>query len=804
MHLSLREYNFEASTKYTLLSLIFFGLLVLFAFSFPPKILPLYELMLFAWTVFLVILTFDPLAWMPFAVTHTQFANGMAMALSVTVARSIIEEGFFVPNEILLILLGLWWASVLFHFITSESFIFSYLGGIERQMGMTFRLTIPVILFAGWQVFETVGSHAFFAIIISAGIVEMVILTLQFLDEEHRIKYDFSYLKSIGFRRYTGTISNPIPVANFLLTILPLTFAFYLDSPLFLFFVISYLAITWGLFLSHGRGSYIASIMVSILEVIYVVLTSKPIYMVIIALAVIILPPIFYLFTPQGKENWNRVKIVIDFVKRKIRRTTSQSAGQEQPESSAVNRAFIWNESRRAFRRRPWLGYGIENIARAMRSKFSRKSSAYFMTQVVDRSHNHYLDLLLEGGITHLLIYLALVAFSIYSSIVTGMPWIGIAIVGYSLDLIFSFPLQPNYLILMLILSVSAGLQFSAFHYLSYIFLGLFLVYLINLYFAHVNNVGMRYVQLAFSAENLGDAKVALDATLSALKVSPYEQRFFTVASNVLEGISSIGKLQFEDLHTFRVWFEASKEFILKHSEAPDVPFGTMSMVYAVVFSTTKDANYANESWNLAKMALKVNPFSLSAKRAIVTLLNTLGTLYNERKMYDVAKKDFKQSTAILRRIIDDFLNSPYANYELENNYWQAYFDMAKKSEDQEGLKKYFEIYKERFSGILFTYDIFTKISKVFSTPVGWTIINRDGTKIVYPVNTVMGPLVKRVWKFSHKMTDGRIEELYLTVGKDAKVTEMSLKPFIDEFMKYLDKYGRFADYWKDEGFIEN
>lgn len=802
--MNLREYNFESGMKYTLLSLSFFGVLVLFAIFLPLKVLPLYEFMLFAWTVWLVILTFDPLAWMPFAVTHTQFANGMALSLSVTLARLVFDGNFFVPNGILLILIGLWWASVIFHFVTSESFIFSYLGGIERQMGMTFRLTLPVILFAGWQVFEMIGIFAFFSIIISAGIVEMIILTLQFLDEEHKIKYNFSYLKSMGFRRYTGTISNPIPVANFLLTILPITFTFYVNSPLFFVFLISYLAISWGLFLSHGRGSYISSILVSLLEIIYVLLTPRPLYMSLTAIFVISLPPIVYLFTPQGRENWSRLKIVIDFLRRKLRIHSFHESAQMKPESSAVNRAFIWNEARRTFKRRPWLGYGVENIARAMRSKFSRKSSVYFMTQVVDRSHNHYLDLLIEGGITHLLIYLTLIGFSIYASIVNGIPWIGIAIVGYSLDLIFSFPLQANYLTLMLLLSVSAGFQFSSFHYLAYIFSGLFIIYLVNFYFSHVNNIGMRHVQLAFSAQNLGDAKVALDATLSALKISPYEQRFFTVASNVLEGISSIGKLQFEDLHTFRVWFEASKNFILTHSEAPDVPFGTMAMVYAVVFNSTKDAIYANESWNLAKIALKVNPFSLAAKRAIVTLLNGLGTLYSERKMYDVAKRDFKQSSAILKGIIDDFISAPYVNYELENSYWQAYFDMAKKSDDQEGLKKYLEIYKERFSGIIFTYDMFTKISKVFSTSVGWTLVNRDGIKYLYPVNTAMGPLTKRIWKFSHKTLDGKTEELYLTIGRDVKIAEMAIKPFIDEFMKYSDKYGKFADYWKNEGFIEN
>ena len=123
-----------------------------------------------------------------------------------------------------------------------------------------------------------------------------------------------------------------------------------------------------------------------------------------------------------------------------------------------------------------------------------------------------------------------------------------------------------------------------------------------------------------------------------------------------------------------------------------------MSMLYAVMFSTTKDSYYANESWNLAKIALKINPFSLVTKRGIIILLSALGNIYVERKMYNVAKHDFKQASAILQRILDDFLNAPYANFDLENIYWLSYFDMAKKAEEQEGLKKYLKIYEERFS----------------------------------------------------------------------------------------------------------
>ena len=684
---------------------------------------------------------------------------------------------------------------MLFHFATSESPIFSYFGGIERQMGMLFRLTIPIILFAGWQVFYRAGTLVFFTIIAAAAISETVVLTLQFLDEERYINFPWSYLKSIGFRRYTGTISNPIPVANFLITVLPLTFAFYSFNG-FIFFVISYLAISWGLFLSHGRGSYIASGVISSLEIVYIFSIPRPICMVLIALAVVILPPVLYLFTPQGKVTQNKLKEVADFAKRKIRKQLSSSSQESQKskaESSSVNRAFIWREALRTFKLHPILGYGVSNIARAMRSRFSRKSSRYFMTQVIDRCHNYYLDLLIEGGITHLIIYLFLIVASMYFSIVNGMPWIAIAIVGFSVDLLFSFPLQINYLVLMIIVSISSGVQTTSYAPLGYVILALGMLYLLNFYLSTKNNTAMRYLQLAISAQNQGDVKVSLDSALSALKAAPFEQRYFTQSSNILESLSFTGKLQLEDLHTFRVWFNASKNFILKVSEAPDVPFATIGMVYSVVFASTKDKTYGNEAWTLIKSALGMNPTSLIARRALFTLLNTLGNLNLEGKNTKQALLNFKQAEACLCGIIEDFLNAPYANYELENSSWQAYFDILKKLEMYKKLARYFDIYKKRFSNILFTYDIFTKISKTFNTPVGWTLINRDGTRILQPVNTVLGPLMKRIWKFSH----GK-DELYLTVGQDARISESAIKPFMDEFINQEWH----SNYWKSEGFV--
>ena len=800
LHFSLREYYIRSDFFYTLISIVLFGTLSIFSLIVPNNVLFIYELMLFTLGFLHILLVVDNLAWMPFAMTHTVFANGFAIPLAITSARIAFNFPFAIPNFFIFVLLMVWWASVLFHFFTSESFVFSYLGGIERQMGMMFRFTIPIYLFASWQIFKFISPTFLFVVFVVGGIVETAVVTLQFLDEEKYIKFPFSYLKSIGFRRYTGTISNPIPVANFLLAVLPLTLALYKPNYEFIFFIISYLVISWGLTLSHGRGSYLATGLMTLLEIIYFLLAPMPIYMAIIAIATVVFPPIYYLFTPQGKITKNKLKDVVDFAKRKFFKSkvaskeNGENGEERKPESSNVNRAFLWREARRAFKESPLLGYGISNIARALRRKFSRKSASYFMTQVADRAHNHYLDLLVEGGITHLLIYLALIGVAIYSSIVNGMPWIAIAIAGYSFDLLFSFPLQINYLVLMTIVSVSLGMNTTFKPFVGYILLASIIVYLLDLYFSSRDNLAMRYVQLSSSAKGQGDIKVAIDSALSALKTAPFEQRLFTQASNLLKELSATGKLKLEDLYAFRIWFNASKKFIIKTCEAPDVPFSTMAMVYAVVFGATKDKNYGNECWSLIKNSLKMNPSSLEARRALFTLLNVLANIHLQNKENRQALTNFKQAEAVLNGIIEDFLNAPGANYDLENTFWQAYFDILKKLEMYDKLQKYFDIYKKRFEAILFTYDIFTKISKVFNTPVAWTLINTEGTRFLHPVNTVLGPLAKRVWKFSH----GRSAELYLTLGKDAKVSEDSLRPFIEEFKKQ-----EWWTYWKDEGFVK-
>ncbi len=690
--MNLREYYTDSDFKYTLLSFALFGVLTIFALAIPNSLLSLYSIMLFALAFLTVLLVVDSVAYMPFAVTHSVFANGFAIPISVIGARMAFSGSFAVPNTLLLLVLGIWWLSILIHFITSESRMFSYLGSIERQMGMLYRLAIPVILFVSWQALHTLGYPFIFAILIVGALMEVLVLTLQFLDDEKYIKYHFSYMKNIGVRRYTGTISNPIPVANFLLTILPLAFAFYNVHDL-IFFIVAYLGISWGLFLSHGRGSYIATVIISLLEIIYIAVIPQPIYMVLIALAVVVLPPITYLFTKQGKSNRERFISLFKFAKK----VTFAKDSEESVESSAVNRVFLWREAFKAFEAHPFKGYGISNIARALRSIFSRKSSRYFITQVVDRCHNYYLDLLVEGGITHLLIYLVLISVAIYSSLISGMPFIAIAVIGFSIDVLFSFPLQINYLALMIIISIAFGIHTITFAPLGYVLLALSAIYVMNLYLSLRNNTAMRYLQLAFSVDNVGNGRLSIDSFMSALQTAPFEQRYFTVTSNYIEGFAANGKIQLSDLDAYLFWFENSKDFVAKVSEAPDVPFATAGALYAVAYSSTKDPKYQDEAWYLIKESLKMAPSSLVARRALFMILNISAQVdlsFNDSKKW---RMELKQAEAVLRGIIDDFLGAPYKDYAVENSFWLTYFNVLEQLRMHSKKAQYYDKFIQRF-----------------------------------------------------------------------------------------------------------
>jgi len=696
---NIRKVLMSINLNYSLLSLFFFGVLLLFGIFLPASLLSVYLVAVFTWTIWSIVFLVDPVAQIPFALTKTQFSTGFAITLSVILGRLALSGYFVIPTWPIFSLLIAWWISVLIHFMLSESRPVSYFGTIERQMGLMYRLTIPVILFAGWQVYSIIGLNSFLLILLSAGIVETIVLTLQSLTEhatnnKKHFPFSFTYSTSIGFRRHTGTLSNPIPVANFLLLLLPLSLAFYHD---FILFVVFYLVITWGLFLSHGRGSYLSSWLVSILSIIYISFLPQPWYELRLGYLVILLPLLIYLFTKQGQTNWSRIKTLFNY----IHTANSKNEEEYKPASSAVNRAYIWEEAQRAIQRKPFEGYGIENITRSMRNKMRSRSVGYFLYDIVDRAHNYYLDLLIEGGITHLILYAFLIIMSLYLSIVNGMAFLGIALIGYSADLFFSFPLQANYIFSFIIITLTGLGGLTGYIHspaLIIIFALLGLLNALGFLFAHKNNIAQRQLRTALSIVETkplltkDDIKTITDALLDTVKQAPFEQTYYSIISNILDKLLSTGKLQWDDISILLSYIESAQDLIDK-AEAPDITYGTIALIYAVVFDSTQNSYFATEAWEYAKKGLKANPHSVVVRRAIVTILTGLAKIY-ERTDKKVSSLEYKQASLVVEGIIKDILNAPYPNKLAEQPFWDAFFQL---SQDKEKIYHYKDIYNKRF-----------------------------------------------------------------------------------------------------------
>ncbi len=582
---------------HTLLIIIFTSLLIALAVFVPVQLLSLLQFLIFAALILFVVAITDQVAFIPFAQTKVEFASALSIVLTFLLIRQVQIRSLYLPNIIFLSLLLAWWGSVLLHTVLSESKQRSYFGDGERGMGLFYRITIPITLLSAWQVYM-MDSFAFFLILIFAGIVETVVLILQWLDEEEYISFPFPYKESVGYRRQTGTLSNPLQVSNFLVSLLPLTLFFY--NRQFALFVVFYIILAFGLGLSFGRGSFLGAFAILPFEIVYVGITPEPLYMPIIAILVFILSLFIWAFTLQGRNTLKRFQGLFKLI---------QTQDLNTIHTSALNRAYLYQAAQPAFQERPFLGWGISNVARALRNKFTEAGNEYFKNVVVDATHNYYLDLLIEGGITHLIIYIFLLIVTMYFSIANGMFYVFIALLAYSIDIFFSFPLQANYLLSMLLISIPAVTATAFIPALAYLFIPLIVAYAISLYFADKNNVSMRYTTVAMNSTTLNEQ---MKNIMFAIRNMPFEDRYYRVASTTMQSaLLSKGKIiNTADLADFTLWFENSREWIEKNSESPDIPYSTFALLNALIYEQSKDPRVYIVTLTYTNKALEFNKFN--------------------------------------------------------------------------------------------------------------------------------------------------------------------------------------------------
>lgn len=676
----------ELKTQSTLM-LIFLGVVLIGGGGLiPSSLLYLWELMLFAWGIWLLTLAVDTKAYFPFAPLHSVFGTLFAVGLVFPIIRIALLHGLLVPRETFLIIIGVWWASVLIHSIFSESRLNSYMGGIERGMGLIDRLTIPIYIIAAFQLLTFYGFNIVIMLMLTAGIIETLVLTLQFAVDKKWIKEMFTYAKTIGFRRYTGTISNPIPVANFMLLLLPLSFAFY-HANFFLFMGI-YLVLSWGLMLSHGRSSYIALWIVTLLEMIYVITMFNSIPILFLSILTLLWGPLYYLITPQASNTISRIKGLQEVVN-----------GDTQHLSSANNRLIIWKNALRMIRKHPFTGYGISNVARAIRHNMNSKTNAYFPDQSIDRSHNAFLDLLVEGGVTHLIVYLFMAIISIGMGVITGMPFLSIALIGFLIDVFFSFPLYPNYLFSFLVILLafgSSGMLITNPISLS-LSIGAIAVLggmnVVGLIVSHKRNMSQRLWTVGLNGQNAKQTQ--LSYMLYALAEMPEEQRSYSWFSEQIENMLMAKKFEVNDLMYVDNWITSNKKYILQNSEMPDLVLAITAQTRIAVFRATNNPLYLTMAWADIKQGVKFNPQGVKIRTALLSFFDIMGDINKNNPI--IRAKEYYIVLAILKKLINDFEKAPYPNKALEAGYWTSLLAVCDILNDPDTKQEYTENFAARF-----------------------------------------------------------------------------------------------------------
>ena len=261
-------------------------------------------------------------------------------------------------------------------------------------------------------------------------------ILFQLLADKKFKKFNFHYRTSMS-GRYLGSLSNPIVCANFMVTMVSLSFVLYQRGD-YLPFTGVYLFLLAGLFLCAGRAAMLAHFIVTTIIVAAIVFDGIRLDS-ILPLIALILPLILILFSSRGKSTIRRIKYGIGLFRQ----------GNE-------NRQSIWHAALRIAREYPF-GVGLESFGRYARRNLNRKEVQRFPRQIVDRAHNLFLDVLVETGILGFLSFVFVFFLGIYSAFSSGQLYIAFALLAFCIESLFSYAVHSNYIIAMLLATVSAG-----------------------------------------------------------------------------------------------------------------------------------------------------------------------------------------------------------------------------------------------------------------------------------------------------------------------------------------------------------
>ena len=322
-----------------------------------------------------------------------------------------LQSAFFgVIVSVIAIFYGLSLPISLIPFFAFEFIVFlfskrdAWFEGFERCMGYMFRSSM--ILFSALVL--AVGHEQAAIPIVVAGMLEGLYILYQKLVDSGKIKHTFHYNHKLG--RFVGTLGNPNMASEFLLVTLIIALWISQTWPVF-FWSVPFIFL--GLVFTAGRATLLGSIVGAVFMGFY--------YPISFAVSLPILLVLTYLLRKRLKIDKNRLLFWKVFMREKIKHP---------------------------FRIE---GMGIDHYAQKLSDTELKRRMIF---HPLDRSHNWFMDLFIEGGI----FYVGFFIFANVAALIYLPPILKCALLVLLVCEFFSFPFQPNYLLWVFLISIPVAL----------------------------------------------------------------------------------------------------------------------------------------------------------------------------------------------------------------------------------------------------------------------------------------------------------------------------------------------------------
>ncbi len=325
------------------------------------------------------------------------------------------NAGFKIRKTCLIIPLILYLLSACISTILSISPELSLKGDVLRYESIftLFSYVALVILFSSLFVKEAQFHAIIKTLLVSTALVS-IYATIQYAGFNPTEHFIASFRQTE--HRVGSTIGNPNFLGKFLVLVLPLYIAYFINTNSKIkkaFFASGFLFSVLALIFTFTRSSWLG--FATSLAVLFFILPVKKLFVerfkkMFIAFAIIMFAAFcFGLFFAEDNRKENDA--FFPKLKYKIRSSFDFEKGM-----GVATRLFVWKKTVGVIKDRPIFGYGPDAHVEAMRVfnlEYSRKFNNYV---IIDRAHNNYLDITVGQGLFGLGAYLSI--------IVTFMVWL--------------------------------------------------------------------------------------------------------------------------------------------------------------------------------------------------------------------------------------------------------------------------------------------------------------------------------------------------------------------------------------------